>query len=349
MSDEEKANMSARIDKAMLEIGWMCQPFLDPCSDFPDPPPMDLSVALVNELGLGFMFPEQSEDTLPNPAQTMQPWNVAKSGTPMLLHQQGKKRKEYDESNENFQNVQLDVERQARRPIKRVKSVHSLNFQNNDGAFYLDAAYNSQQGQRFVPQVGDYQSTYSHGRAFGGPALYGGQPPPHALVEEAALCNGGDVFEEHNEGIAEQPFDKIFEPFRPQSYPVTPFRVAFSDRQPSVGLPYIPTPAAGAQTLDIRTWEFLPSGPAETISQDDMQAGQTLRRSSPMSSPMPPTQPPSPQARATRPRSRADRGHIREPLGNVQRNHRYHPYANSKQGSAQSTEAPQAQQFQNGN
>lgn len=162
MSDEEMATMSAQSDKALAEIHHLCEPFFDHGFNFQAPPPEDLSAALVNGLGLGFMFEDVGGDVWPNPAQTMQARNVAHQTPLMTSGMRGTKRKACDDGSENFQHVQLDVERRERRPIKQVNSVHHASFRDNTGAIDFDAAYNPQQWQHITPQIGDYQSRYSH-------------------------------------------------------------------------------------------------------------------------------------------------------------------------------------------
>ena len=150
LSDEETAAMSAKSDKAMAEIYWLCEPFLGPSTNLQGQPFMDLSAELIDDLGIGFMFPGQasgkvqekiSGNVMPIQGRATQDPNVARP----VLKKQGTKRKgSREEDTENFQDVQLDVEKQARRPVKRVKSVHSANSQSNNGELYQDAAYDFQ-------------------------------------------------------------------------------------------------------------------------------------------------------------------------------------------------------------
>lgn len=351
MSDEEIAIMSAKSDEAMAEIYRLSEPFLDPGSNLQDPPPMELSAELVNEMGLGFLFSKQADrrareeatgNAMPNPAQTMPAQNVAQQTTPILPKKQGTKRKEYNDDDENFQEVQLDVEKQERRPKKQVKSIHHANFQNNNGAPYRDAAYELQQQQDFAPPFGVSQSGYSHERSFDEPALQSTRSLRGASVEDFDPHAGLGTSEEQSGGMAGQKFQQIIEPSYPQLYPTTSSRKSFHDRQPSLGSPYIPTPTARAQPSDFQALNFSPSGPAQTLSYGNMQSGETLRGPSPMSSTMPNTQIPGPQPTSMRPMPRADSRHSKEPLGQTSNNHRYHPYASSK---GKRMEAPQIQQL----
>ena len=163
MSDEEiatLATMSARSDQAMTEIYRMCEPFLDPCSDMEDQRPLDLSAELIDELGIGFLFPNRggrmtqrrrNEDAILNPARTMQARNVEQRGPSLLSKEQGTKRKDLHDGVEPFQHVQLDVERQERRSVKQIKSVHKADFQPNDRPLHSDTAVNFQQQPHFAP------------------------------------------------------------------------------------------------------------------------------------------------------------------------------------------------------
>ncbi len=242
---------NARFDEAMAEIRWLCEPFVDFGSNFSEPPPMDLSAEVIEELGICFLFPTQeggneqrNEDAMPNPAQTMPAWNGAQQTTPMPSKNRGTKRKGSGDDQEDFQRVQLDVERQAHRRIKRVKSVHTANLPNNNTV----AASNIQQQQHFTPQ---YQSGYSPGQIFVGPALQGGR---QASVD-SANHHSEDVLPEQNWDLLPQNFiqaiNQVNEPLQPQQDPPTPFGTSFPDpwapHQPSVVPPYIPTYTMGAQ------------------------------------------------------------------------------------------------------
>ena len=172
MSDEDIATMSAKSDKAMAEIHWMCEPFLGTGSDLQGPPPMDLSSELIEDLGMSFMFPtpghgkareEENPHARPSTEQTEEARDSVQRITPMLPEKQNKKRKELEDEDENFQQVQLDVERKEQRPIKRVKSVHHATFQNSD-----TETLNVQQ-QHFPPQLDDHQLKYSPGQGSGEP------------------------------------------------------------------------------------------------------------------------------------------------------------------------------------
>lgn len=356
MSDEDIAIMSAKSDEAMAEIHRICEPLLGPCSTIEDPPPMALSPALIEELGLGFLFPLQAdgelqgnwnEDKMPTPAQTMQAGNVAQRPPPVLSGKQGTKRKEYDiDGNEYFQDVQLDVEKQARRSRKQVKSVHHATLQNNNQAQYHDTNYIYHPQQHYTPLTGASGVEYSHGKAFGGPALQvapPARPPWFASVEDA------DPYEEQSRTMIGQNFSQINRPFNPKQYTTRPLGAEFPTLQPSVGPAYIPPPAPAAPPSGFQPLGFLLSGPTGTSSQDNMQASQKRRRRAPLSSSVPIEQPQSHQPTATLQRPRVDRGHGREPLGNMGNSHRYHPYANPGRGNAQSIEASQAQQLDDEN
>lgn len=209
MSDEEIASMfarseeaMARSEEAMAEISRMCEPFLEPDSSIQGAPPMDLSPALIEELGLGFLFAQRakgqlpenwSEETTPTPAQTMQVGNVAQQTPPLLSGKQGTKRKVSDGGDENFQHVQLDVEKHERRARKQVKSVHHANAPNNHRAPHHDAACDSQQQHHFAPSSEDSQVGNNYGTAFGGPALQvapPAQPQWIASVEDVEEQSG---------------------------------------------------------------------------------------------------------------------------------------------------------------
>ena len=354
-SGEEIAGIPTKSDQAMAEIYRICEPFLDPGSDLHGPAPMDLSAELMHEMGLDIMFQTQkgvqarrkgNGNARPDPAQTMPARDVAQQKTPIIPNKQGTKRKECEDGNGNFQHVQLDVEKQERRPRKQVKSVHHANFQNNNGALYHDAAFNTQQQQHFDPQCGYYQSEFPQEQALGGPALQGGK---YASVDDADQYTGGGRFEEQTKGMIGQHFNQNIEPSHHYIYPATPFMETFPDRQPSVDSPYQTVPTPRAQSSNSQTLNIQPHGLEEYFSQGSMEPGQTLTRPPPMSSPMPNAQPPGRQIPANRPRSRADREHDREPLGQTNNKYRYHPYANSRKGNGQRMEAPQAHQINNEN
>ncbi len=252
--EDSRALDNARFDEAMAEIRWLCEPFVDLDSDFSEPPPMDLSAELIEELGISFLFPTQesgkgqrNEGAMPNPAQTMPAWNSAQQ-TPMPSKNRGTKRKGSGDDQEGFQQVQLDVERQAHRPIKRVKSVHTANLPNNSTAFYPDAASNIQRQQRFAPQ---YQSGYGPGQSFGGPALQGGRLPP----VEPANHHRDDVLPEQNWDLLPRNFiqaiNQVNEPLQPRQHTPRPLGTSLPDpwapHQPSVASPYVPTYTMGAQ------------------------------------------------------------------------------------------------------
>ena len=423
MSDEEIATMSAKSDEAMAEILRISKPFLETGSSIQDPSPMALSPALIEELGLGFLFPQQAggelqedwnKDKMPKPAQTMQAGKqraptlsekqrgkrkecddgnehfqdvqldvekherrprkqvksvhhampnpalkmqagiVVQQRTPMLSGKQGTKRKEYDDGNEYFQDVQIDVEKHERRPKKQVKSVHHATLRNNNEAQYHektyihhpqqhytpstnnhaqhhDTTYISQPQQHYTPPTGASEVEYSHGKAFGGPAL---QVAPSARSPWSASVEDANPYEEQSRTMIGQNFNQITRPLNPQQYTARPLEAEFPTLEPSVGPAYIPTPMPAAQPSEYQLLGFPPSGPAQTSSYGNMQAGQTVWHPSPMPPQMQNWQPLNPQLAATHPRSRANGGQGREPLGMIGNNHGYHPYATSKNGNA---------------
>ena len=217
MSDEEIATMSANSAEAMTEILQTCEPFLGPCSNLQDPPPMDLSAELIKDLGMGSMFSCQ---------------NMAQRTTPMLLEKRGTKRKERDDGN----HVQLDVESQGRRPIKRVRSAPDANFQFHNDPF------------------ADYQSGYSYGQVFGGPAL---QCPP---VQEANSYTSAP-YEEQYGGMGVQQWDQITEPNYIQQYSPALLETTFPDSLSSADSPY-----CSAALLETAFPDSLPSADSSYCS-----------------------------------------------------------------------------------
>lgn len=350
MSDEEIAT-STKSEEAMKEIHRICEPFLGPDLNLRSPPPMDLSAAVIKEMGLDFKSQKQAagevrgkgkQDARPNPVQ-IRP-NMAPEATPMPPNNQGTKRKEYDDDNEDFQHVQLDVEKQGSRPRKQVKLVHHANFQNGNGALYHNAAYNSQHQQYFAPRPGGLQSGYGYGQGFGGPTVQGARPHWGASVEDANTYNGGGPFEEQDGGIIGQQLNQTIEPFHSQSHPATHSGKAFSNRQSSVGSPYIPVSTARAQPSDFQPLSFQPGGPSEKSYYGNIQASQTLKGPPTISPAMPNAQPPSRQSPGTQFEPRADGRNNRGPLRQTSKNHRYNPYASSSKGNGQSMEIPQMHQ-----
>ena len=277
MSDEEIATMSAQSDEAMAEILWMCEPFLGPVSKFQGPPPMDVSAeppVLIEDLEMCFMLPIQAggrvrgkgnEDAMPHPAQSMHARDMAQRTMPRLSEKQGTKRKECDGGNENLRHLQLDVERQERRPIKRVKSVHNANLQYINTASYHDAAHDAQQ-QHFDPhpQLGDYQSGYLHRQTFSGSALQGARAPRYGSFEDVDPYTCGAPSEgQYGRTIGQQP-NQVVKPYQPQYYPETSFRPNMPDYQPrrrrSAASPYIPVFTAKDQNPGHQTSTLQPRG-----------------------------------------------------------------------------------------
>ncbi|KAF6241834.1 hypothetical protein HO173_000546 [Letharia columbiana] len=299
MSDEEIATMSAKSDEAMAEILWMCEPFLGPVSKLQGPPPIDVSAeppVLIEELEMSFMLPIQAggrvrgnwnEDAMPHPAQSMHARDMAQRTTPRLSEKQGIKRKECDGGNENLRHLQLDVERQERRPIKRVKSVHNANLQYINTASYHDAAHDAQQ-QNFDPhpQLGDYQSGYLQRQTFSGPALQDARAPRYGSFEDVDPYTCGAPSEgQYGRTIGQQP-TQVVKPYQPQYYPVTSFRPNVPDHQPrhqrSVASPYIPVFTAKDQNPGHQTSTLQPRGSVGLLAHGDIQAGQALGHPSSM-------------------------------------------------------------------
>lgn len=342
--------MSARSDAAMAEIYRMCGPFHDPCANIQEPPPMELSTELIDDLGVGFLFPtyaggpmrtRRNNEVKYNPTRTMQARNVAH----MAPSKQGTKRKEYPEDKENIQNVQLDIEREERRPVKRVKSTHNANPQRSDAKTYKEVVYNSHQQQPSDSQLREYLSGYGYGRTLGRPAPQGSHAPRHAMVEDVNPYNGGVLHGEQIGGVMGRYPNQVSEPYQPQHYPPTLSRTTFPDRQPRepVASPYIPASTQRQGCLgnpssipDSRVSAVTsPHGDVQNAqatkpqfyntSSGHVHQQQAMAHSSP---------------KASHEQHREPRAHNGNP--------RYHPYAKSRRGSAQSIEAPQMQQLSGG-
>ena len=299
-SDEDFANMSAKFDEAVAEIDWLLDPFLGTGADLSDNLPIDPNLALVEDFELDFMSPAQGENTVPDPSQAQQLQNETEHNPLELLVQQGTKRKDHDESSEDFQGVQLD-ERQERQLVKRMRVLPGSNIPSNQQVSNPNAASSSpqqwqrrilrtqQQWQHRAPRTEVYQSPYSQEQSFGGPTPFRAQPLSQASVEQNFLPTGSNPYQARNKIIAGQP------------------RASYSDHQPSIGSPFIPTVASGAQTYDIDLWKFLPIGPADTRPHSNFQSGHM-----PEDPTMVPSgnasQSPMSQPTAPRPSSRIDRG-----------------------------------------
>lgn len=334
MSDEEIAVMSARSEEAMAEISSICEPFLETNSGIQSAPSNNLSPALMEELGLGYLFAERAKGQLPENwsevntptlAQTIQAGNLAHPNPPILSGKQGTKRKEFDDENEDYHHVQLDVEKQERRPRKQVKSVHHANVPSNRREPYHDATYNSQQQYRLATSSGDARVGKSRGTAFSGPALQAAppaQPQGFASVEDVdpyIIPYAGDNLNEEQ--------SLTIDPSVLQQGPGRHLGTAFPSLQPFASSSYRHAPAVQAQIPDFESWT-LPHEAAETPAFDDTQSGQTLRRLSPLSSEMLNGPPLNPQFTATRPASRTHHGNSGQPSGKTGNSRRYHPYAN---------------------
>lgn len=349
--------MSARSDAAMAEIYRMCEPFLDPCTNIQVPPPMEVSTELIDDLGVGFLFPTYASnptratgnnEVKRNPMRTMQARNVAH----MAPSKQGTKRKEYPEDNENFQHVQFDAERQERRPIKKVKSVHNANPQRSDRQLNKDAAKNSQQQQPFDSQLREYLSGYGYRRTSGGPAPQSSQAPRHAIVEDVDTYNGGVLYGEQIGGIMGRYPNQVSEPYQPQHYPSTLSRTTFPDRQPPrepLASPHITAPTRRQGFLDNPSSVLAPGVSVHAFPYGDVQSGRAKEPQTYITSSAPNVQDVQQRQQAmARPSPKADHVHHREPRAHNSYNVRYHPYAKSRRGIPQSIEAPQVQQLGGG-
>ena len=332
MSDKAIAVMSARSQEAMAEISRLCEPYLEPRSSIQDTPSMDLSPALIEELGLGFLFAQRvkgqlpgywSEESMPTPAQTIHVGNVAHRDPPILSREHGTKRKEYDDGNEDYRHVQLDVEKQESRPRKQVKSVHHANAPTKHRAPYHDAASHSQQQHHLTPSSAASQVGISRGTAFGGPAP---QVAPPAQPQWFASVEDVDPYTLYIDDNLNEEQVQTIDPSLLQKDPGTHLGTAFPSLQPFASSPYSHASAPEAQLSDLDSWVLPQSEAAETSDYDDLQGNPTMRHPSPMSSQVPNEQHFDPQLAATRPRSRADRGHHKQPSGRVESNHRYYPY-----------------------
>ena len=152
-SEEDLAKMSARSDGAMAVIDWLSKPFIGTGADLSDILPIDPSPAPVKDLELGFMYTAQSKNAVPNPAHAQRFQNEAEHNPPNVPVQQGTKRKEHDEGNEDFQRVQLD-ERQV--------TLQGSKTRSNQEASKPNATYSShRQWQRLADRFREYQSPYS--------------------------------------------------------------------------------------------------------------------------------------------------------------------------------------------
>lgn len=353
LSDEELVTMSAKSDAAMAEIIRMCEPFLDPCADIQEPPPMELSTELIDDLGVGFLFPthaggptraRRNIEAKRSPTRAMQPRNVAH----MAPSKQGTKRKEYPEDNENFQHVQLDAERQECRPVKRVKSVHNANPQRSDTQVNKDAAKNSHQQPPSDSQLRKYLSGYGYGRTLGRSAPLSSQAPRHTLVEDVDTYNGGVSYKEQTGGLMGMNPDQVSDPYQPQHYSSTLSRTTFPSRQPPrepVASPYIPISTVRQGFLDHHSSVVDPGVSAVTSPHSDVQSGQAVEPHPYTRSSAPNAQDVHQQQQAmAQPSPNANRGHHREPRAHIS-NLRYYPYTKSRRGIAQSIEASQMQQL----
>ena len=292
-SEENFAKMSAGSDEALAEIDGLSDPLLGTNVDLSDILSIDPSPAQVEDFELDFLSPAQGENTVPDASQAQQLQNEAEHNPPDLLVQQGTKRKDDDEGNEDIQRVQLD-ERQVRHPVKRMRLLHGSNTPSDQEASSPNAASSfRRQWQHRAPRTEGYQSPYSQEQSFGA-TLSPAHPLSQVSVEQAFLPTGGNPYKERNEAIVEQP------------------RASRSARQPSVTLPFIPTMETGVQKPDIDIWKYLRIDPADKRSHGNIQAGQMLEYPSTMVPSGYASQSPISQPTAPRPRSRTDRG---RPMG----------------------------------
>ena len=346
LTDEEMATMSAKSDKAMAEMYWICEPFLDSSSSHQDQPPMDLSAELIDYLGGGFSFPNQSGD------------RVREEGTrPMLSQKKGTKRKERYESNKddedygNCQQVQLDVERQASRPVKRVKSVHHSSSPINSGAIHHSTANSFKQQVPFNPQLGNDQFGYSQGQKFLGPVPQEAQPPQYASVKDLDPYTGGRLLEEDNGSMKRQYEGHASELYWPQHDPWTSSWKMFPDIQRPheiVASPYLATSGVGEGIHDYLSLLQDPEASADTFSHGDCQVGEALEHPSFGTSSTPSTiyvGAVSQQCEIVQARSRADREYYKEFPEWTSSSHQHHPYTNPEMGIAKSREERQMQQL----
>ena len=245
-SEEDFARMSARLDEAAAEIDWVSDPVLGIGAVLSNILPIDPNLALVEDFKVDFMPPAQGENAVSDPSQAQQ-LQIETEHNPLdFLVQQGKKRKDDDEGNEDFQGVQLD-ERQEHRLEKRKRLFPGSNIPSNQQVSNPNAASSFRQHwQRRAPRSEEYQSPYSQEQLFGGPTPFRAQPLSQASVEQTFLPPGGNSHRERNEIIAEQP------------------RASYSDHHPPIGSSFIPTVATGTQTRDTDLWKFLRINPADT-------------------------------------------------------------------------------------
>ena len=314
--------MSAKSDEAMAEINRLYEPFRDPCASLQDPPLMDLSAELIDALGIGFLFPNRAAS------------KERERRRPIAFPKQGKKRKERcrgdegDEDYGNFQQVQLDVERQASRPVKRAKSVHNSSSQLNNG-----------QQPHLNPRLGSYESGHSRSETFGVPTRHDAQPSQHAWVEDFGPQIGGLLHGEHDWGFVGQTPNQIFEPHQ---------RTTFADAPPpneTMASPYLPTTIAREDILDLTA--LLPSGgaSADSFPHGNREIGQALKDQSYESTTNPSTQQISHESVMAQLGPRAADGSYMGSSEHASQGRGYRPYANSRQGVGRSMEAPQMQQL----
>ena len=292
-SEENFAKMSAGSDEALAEIDWLSDPLLGNDVDLSNILSIESSSALVEDFELDFWSSAQGKNRVPDPNQEMQLQDEAEHKSTDLLVQQGTKRKDDDDGNGDFDRVQVD-ERQVRHPVKRKRLLHGSNTPSDQEASNPNAAFSSRQQWQYRAPRTEENHSINQEQSLEGPTLSRAYPLAQASVEQNFLPTGGNLHEERNEAIVEQP------------------RAFHSARQLSVASPFIPTVATGVQTPDIDIWKFLRIDPADTRSHGNFEAGQTLEDPSTMSLSGYASQSPISQPTALPSRSRTDRG---RPMG----------------------------------
>ena len=325
MSIEEMATMSEKSDEAMAEINWLYEPFRDPCASLQDPPPMDLSAELIDELGIGFLFPNRAAS---KERERRRPIAFPKQGTKRKERCRGDEGDEGDEDYRNFQQVQLDVERQASRPVKRAKSVHNSSSQLNNG-----------QQPHLNPRLGSHQSGHNGGKTLGEPTLHDAQPSQHAWVEGFGPYLSGLLHGEQDWGFVGQTPNQIFEPYQQTTFPDVP---------PPSETPYLPTAIAREDILDLPSLLPNEGASADLFPHGDSGIGQALEDQSYESTTNLSTQKVSHESVMAQLGPRAADGIYMGSSEHASQSRGYHPHANSRQGVGRSMEAPQMQQLGDG-
>ena len=285
---------------------------------------------------------------MPKPAQTMQAKSVAQRTTPMLSSKQRTKRKECTGRNENFQQKQLDVERQEGRPIKRVKSVHA-DLRHDSGEIYHDTTYDFQQQLPVDSLPTGYQLAYGQDQIFDEPTMQGAQLPQGAWFEDPDPKNSGIVYNEQIDGMMGQYPDQVMVPHHNQNYLTEPFQSTWPNHQyplEPVASPLSPTSTAREGALyHQQPWMIQPEVSGENMSYGDIQADQTLEAESLEYTIAPSVQYDSQQSRMLQPASGVDNEHQGSP---TYKNLRFHHDAHTKIDNSQSMGPQQTQQHPKG-